>query len=181
MQETIQNYFKKLKEYPNYYANEDFTEICDEIISKFEKGVTLVERRDQTDVSLFEKEFGYSLPHDIVEYINLFWHPHVSGYLSVPECIVLFEVLKKTGDTSDDILFYKNGLITMAKNWAKVGDIQKFIPIGWLGYSGGYVLYEVNAGKIYVEDMDADNEGEIKSTPIASSLRELISNLEVRI
>ena len=31
MRETIQNYFEKTKQYPNYYANEDFSTICDDI------------------------------------------------------------------------------------------------------------------------------------------------------
>ena len=31
MRETIQNYFEKTKQYPNYYSNEDFSTICDGI------------------------------------------------------------------------------------------------------------------------------------------------------
>ena len=31
MRETIQNYFEKTKQYPNYYSNEDFSIICDDI------------------------------------------------------------------------------------------------------------------------------------------------------
>lgn len=65
------------------------------------------------------------------------------------ESIVLFSVLKKEGDSGDDILFYKNSLISMAEDWEEMGDIKKFIPIGWLGYSGGYVLYEVSSHNIF--------------------------------
>ena len=43
--------------------------------------------------------------------INLFWHPCIRGYCNTKESIVLFSVLKKQGDSSDDILFYKNSLI----------------------------------------------------------------------
>lgn len=46
------------------------------------------------------------------------------------ESIVLFSVLKKEGDSGDDILFYKNSLISMAEDWEEMGDIKKFIPIG---------------------------------------------------
>lgn len=181
MRGTIEKYFDKLKKYPNYYENEDLSEISDEIKSKFGKGIIPIEREDETDISLFEKEFGYKLPDEIVDYINIFWHPYISGYLCVPECIVLFPVLKKEGDSSDDILFYENGLITMSKEWAEIGDVQKYIPIGWLGYSGGHVLYEVKTGKIFLEDMDADVDGRIENKPIINSLKELINNMDIKI
>ena len=85
MRGVIQNYFEKTKQYPNYYSNEDFSTICD--------------------------------------------------------------------------------------------DIKKFIPIGWLGYSGGYVLYEVSSHNIFLENMDID--GEVEDKPIANSLKELINNMNV--
>lgn len=85
--------------------------------------------------------------------------------------------MKKEGDSSDDILFYKNSLISMAKDWEEIGDIKKFIPIGWLGYSGGYVLYEVSSHNIFLENMDVD--GEVEDKPIANSLKELINNMNV--
>ena len=85
--------------------------------------------------------------------------------------------MKKEGDSSDDILFYKNGLISMAKDWEGIGDIKKFIPIGWLGYSGGYVLYEVSSHNIFLENMDID--GKVEDKPIANSLKELINNMNV--
>ena len=31
MRGAIQNYFEKTKQYPNYYTNEDFSTICDDI------------------------------------------------------------------------------------------------------------------------------------------------------
>lgn len=147
MRETIQNYFEKTKQYPNYYSNEDFSTICD------------------------------GIKKEIDDYINLFWHPCISGYCNTKESIVLFSVLKKEGDSSDEILFYENSLISMAKNWEKMGDIKKFIPIGWLGYSGGYVLYEVSSHNIFLENMDID--GEVEDKPIANSLKELINNMNV--
>lgn len=76
-----------------------------------------------------------------------------------------------------DILFYKNSLISMAEDWEEMGDIKKFIPIGWLGYSGGYVLYEVSSHNIFLENMDVD--GEVEDKPIANSLKELINNMNV--
>ena len=149
MRETIQNYFEKTKQYPNYYANEDFSTICDDIKKEIDE-----------------------------QYINLFWHLCIRGYCNTKEVIVLFSVLKKEGDSSDDILFYKNSLISMAKDWEEMGDIKKFIPIGWLGYSGGYVLYEVSSHNIFLENMDID--GEVEDKPIANSLKELINNMQVQ-
>ena len=127
---------------------------------------------------LFEKEFGYKLPVEIEEYMNVYWHSCISGYCNTEEAIVLFSGLKKAGDPSDDIVFYENGLLAMAKEWEKIGDIQKFIPIGWLGYSGGYVLYEVSSRYIFLENIDID--GEVEDRPIAGSLKELIDCMDIR-
>lgn len=63
-----------------------------------------------------------------------------------------------------------------AQSWI-MGDIKTFIPIGWLGYSGGYVLYEVSSHNIFLENMDID--GEVEDKPIANSLKELINNMNV--
>ena len=49
--------------------------------------------------------------------------------------------------------------------------------IGWLGYSGGYVLYEVSSHNIFLENLDID--GEVEDKPIANSLKELINNMNV--
>ncbi len=179
MKEAIKEYFEKLKEYPDYYKNEDFSEVCDEIKSRFRNGIIPIERNVKTDIALFEKEFGYRLPDEIADYINTYWHPYISGYLSASECIVLFSVLKRTGDTENDILYYNNCLITMSKEWAKLGDINSYIPIGWLSYSGGYVLYEVEGGRIFLEDIDAD-DGDVADKPIADSLKALIKSVYIR-
>lgn len=177
MRETIQNYFEKTKQYPNYYTNEDFSTVCEDIKKEIDEGVFLVKRKDKTDLSVFEEKYGYTLPAEINDYINLFWNPCIRGYCNTKESIVLFSVLKMEGDSSDDILFYKNNLISMAEDWEEMGDIKKFIPIGWLGYSGGYVLYEVSSHNIFLENMDVD--GEVDDKPIAQSLKELINNIAV--
>lgn len=75
------------------------------------------------------------------------------------------------------MIYYKNGLITLARKWAKIGDVQKYIPIGWLGYSGAYVLYEVKTCKVFLEDIDVD--GGVLNKPIADSLKELIYKLNI--
>ena len=50
MRETIHNYFEKTKQYLNYYTNEVFSTVCEDI----------------------KKEIN--------DYINLFWHPCIRGY-----------------------------------------------------------------------------------------------------
>jgi hypothetical protein len=73
----------------------------------------------------------------------------------------------------------KDGLIPSAKKWEKLygGDITRYLPIGYLSYSEMNVLYEVNSGKIFLEDLD--NEGSPENNPIANSFKELIGNLKV--
>lgn len=180
MKQAIVNYFKRLEQYPNYYKNSNFADVSVDIKTSFCHGIKPIERKVASDVSYFEKTYGYKLPQEICSYINDFWHPYVMGYCESSECIVLFSVLKKEGDSNDDILFYEDGLMTMAKEWNEIGDVQKFIPIGWLGYSGGYVLYEVKTQNIFLEDMDADNDGEIADKPIASSMKELINSMKIK-
>ena len=46
MRETIQNYFEKTKQYPNYYSNEDFSIICDDIKKEIDAGVFFVKRKN---------------------------------------------------------------------------------------------------------------------------------------
>ena len=60
MRETIQNYFEKTKQYPKQYSNEDFSTICDGIKKEIDKGVFLVKRKDETDLSVFEEKYGYN-------------------------------------------------------------------------------------------------------------------------
>lgn len=94
---------------------------------------------------------------------------------------MLFSVLKKEGDSSNDVLFYKNGLIDLANHWAEDGDINKYVPIGWLGYSGSFVLYEVDTGEIFLEDRNADVDGVVEDKPVAHSIAELINNLRLKL
>ncbi len=176
MRKAIENYYKKLKKYPDYYIDEDFSEVSREIRKKFKYGIIPIKRTDRTDISIFKKVYGYDLPEEIDSYINLFWHTSISGCAGATECIILFDVLKKEGDGSNDVLFYKFGLMDLAKDWVDSGgDIQRYIPIGWLGYSGCNVVYEVKTGNIYVEDLDVD--GLLGDKPIAGSLKELINNM----
>ena len=86
MRETIQNYFEKTKQYPNYYSNEDFSTICDGIKKEIDKGVFLVKRKDETDLSVFEEKyylqklmiilicFGILVLEDIVILKNLLYY-----------------------------------------------------------------------------------------------------------
>lgn len=182
MRKEITKYFEKInKDFSYYYDSEDFNDLDSSIKCFFERyGFVLKERTDKTDISLFKKEFGFQLPDDIAKYINIFWHPSIYGYLFDSECIVLFSVLKKEGDSCDEVLFYKNGLMEMARNWDEVGDINKYIPIGWLSYSGTFVLYEISTGEIFLEDREADVDGLIEEKPIAESMSKLIENLKLK-
>lgn len=179
MRKAIENYYKKLKKYPDYYIDEDFSEVSREIRKKFKYGIIPIKRTDRTDISIFKKVYGYDLPDEIDSYINLFWHSYICGFAGTHEYIILFQVLKKEGDDSNDVLFYKQGLMELAEHWSKIGDIQRYIPIGWLDYSGSYVVYEVKTGNIYVEDLDANEAGVLEDKPVAGSLKELINNMVI--
>lgn len=157
----------------------DFSDIAEDLKLYFESGIFFVERTDSTSSDIFKNEMGYSLPDDICNYINSYWQPGVFGYYKSYECIVLFPVVRYVNDTSDTILLQKNGLINTAKQWRNnfKGDINKYLPIGYLGYSGMFVLYEVTSGKIFLEDID--NDGFPEKEALTDSLRELILKLRI--
>lgn len=180
MRKAIEDYYKRLREESHLKENITLYEnISKEIELHYGSGYYPVERTDKTDLSLYEDEYGYELPAEIQDYINIFWHTHIHGYCYNKECIVLFPVLKMEGDNCNDILWYKHGIIHLAKEWEQVGDIKKYVPIGWLSYSGGFVLYDIGSGKIYLEDPDADIDGVVGEEAIANNLVELINSLNI--
>jgi hypothetical protein len=179
MKKTIQSYKSQLTGTDIRYNFFNFSNVALDLKAHFDAGEFFIERRDQTSFDLFSKEMGYKLPQDICEYINAYWHPGIFGYYKTSECIVLFPVVRYTNDTPNSILMQKDGLIPSAKKWEKLygGDITRYLPIGYLSYSEMNVLYEVNSGKIFLEDLD--NEGSPENNPIANSFKELIGNLKV--
>lgn len=179
MKKAIQFYKKQLVGTGISYNFFNFSNIAPDLKTHFDAGEFFVERQDQTSFDLFAKEMGYKLPQDICEYINAYWHPGIFGYYKISECIVLFPVVRYINDTPDSILMQEDGLINSAKKWSKLygGDITQYLPIGYLSYSEINVLYEINSGKIFLEDLD--NEGFPENNPIANSFEELISNLKI--
>ena len=179
LKESIDFYKKQFKKNNVSYDFFCFSNIAPDLKSHFDIGDFFIERHDYTAFDLFAKEIGYPLPNDICDYINAYWQPGVFGYYNTNECIILFPVVRYVNDTLDSILLQKNGLINSAKQWKEVfgGDINKYLPIGYLGYSGINVLYEVSSGKIFLEDLN--NEGVPEEKSISESLRELIINLKI--
>jgi hypothetical protein len=180
LKKAIKKYYKQFEQWKDYYKYEDFSDVSKDILKKFNNGTSPVKRKVGSDLSCFKNIYGYDLPGEIVDYINEYWHAWISGYCETSECVILFAVLKKEGDTDEDVLYYNNSLMDLAKKWDEIGDIKRFVPIGWLGYSGGNVLYEVSTSNIYLENVSADVDGKIESEPIANSLKELIENLKIK-
>lgn len=175
MKKTLENYFIRMKKRPNLYAGQNFNDVDETLMSNINRRIYLIKRQERTDVSEIENMLGYKLPKEIDDYINIYWHPYIMGFCGTYECIVLISILKHKGDTVNDVIHYKCNFIDEIKCWQEGGGNKKFIPIGWLDYSGAYVLYDIITGKIYLEEFDIDYTVEEK--PIANSLKELIDNL----
>ena len=86
----------------------------------------LVPRTAKTDTVPFRERFGFRLPDDIADYINLFWHTSIygaydcfkqiengDGYYKFDEELVLFPVLKHNGGSDDDVLFQESGVSSL--------------------------------------------------------------------
>lgn len=119
MKKTLINYSNKISKIAGYYDNVAFDNVNTEIKKVFAQGIYFIQRNSKTNVTNFMFEFGYKLPDDVCDYVNLYWHPWISGYVSLPECIVLFSVLKHEDESDDDILYQRNGLISMAREWSR--------------------------------------------------------------
>ena len=122
--------------------------ISDELKEEFLQGNYYLKKTEYTDASLFKKEFGYDLPQDLQEYLNLYWHPGIFGWDKFYECIVLEAVLKYENESADDVLTGTHGLIYNAKKWRDLfgGNINEYLPIGTLVSPESYVLYEIKTG-----------------------------------
>lgn len=177
MQEAILNYAIKAKNNPNYCSLTDFESMHPYIKRQCENGEYFTRRNTLTDFKIFENIFGYKLPKDIGDLINLYWHPYIYGFYKLSECIVLFSCHKHKTENDADIMKQKDGIIDLGINWRDVyaGDISQYLPIGWKGYSGSYILYELSTGRIFEEDFD--NDGKPAEEPFANSLKELIQGL----
>lgn len=186
MKNAIISYYQKLRiahTISNDYLSEEAKSKADEdVIAKLEGGTVPLVRNSKTDFKLFEERYGYALPNEIREYIDLFQHGYIWGFNRKmrkysDEGIILFEVVKYSGESDEELLYHKHGLFHLADFYVKYGgDIKRFIPIGWTGYSGGDVLYEVDTSKIYITDLDEN----LIEDPIANSLAELITDFELR-
>ncbi len=178
MEEAILSYAAKAKNNPDYCPVYDRQGMNLNIRKQVERGEYFVRRTSKTDFKIFEDTFGYKLPSDIGDLINLFWHPYIYGYYKydkIAECIILFSCHQHKTETDDDILRQKYGIIDLGIEWRDEGDITQYLPIGWTGYSGSTILYELSTGRIFCEDFD--NDGEPEKEPIANSLKELITGL----
>lgn len=181
LKDTITAYAEKIiLNKIRYDDSFDFSKVHSDLKQTFLSGNYFIEKKDKTDVSLFEKELGYKLPQDIEEYLNSYWRPGIFGYdkFYEYECICLLGVIKYENENADDVLFNKKGIVHLAKLWRDDfgGNVNEYLPIGYLGYSGNVVLYEVRTGRIFMEDFD--NDGEPEKEPFENSLQELIQHLE---
>lgn len=181
MEEAILSYAAKAKNNPNFCNGEDLRKVNLNIRKQMESGEYFLRRTSKTDFKIFEDTFRYKLPSDIGDLINLFRHPFIYGYYKISECIVLFSCHRHKTETDDDILRQKYGIIDLGIKWRDLfgGDITQYLPIGWTGYSGSAILYELSTGRIFCEDFD--NDGEPGKEPIANSLKELITGLSFQL
>ncbi len=180
MEKAILSYTAKANNNPDYCNSNDLEKINSNIRTQMKKGNYFIRRTTLTDFKIFEDIFGYKLPSDIGDLINLFWHPYIYGYYKIHECIILFSCHQHKTETDDDILRQKNGIIDLATNWRDTfdGDITRYLPIGWTGYSGTHILYELSTGRIFCEDLN--NDGKPENEPLAASLKELIHGLSFK-
>lgn len=188
MQEAIKHYMEVLRKkginnihrFPIGYPKGKALENMDaELKRHFDAGEIFVKRQEHSEFEIFRREVGYSMPKDISDFLNDYWQPGIFGYYkNLPACFLLFSALKNKDEGPDDFLLRPDsGLIAEAKRWVSYGgDLSKYLPIGiYDPYAALFLLYEVETGRIFLEDYD--NEGIPETEPVADSLNELIFGL----
>ena len=169
-----------LPEFKDFYNN-----VSRDIASGLFDFAKPIKRRCKTDTSVFKQEFGFDLPQDIEDYINIYWHGFLIGAYTEPkdsvlssDDAVLFPIVKLSGETEKDVLYRKyDGFMWRAKYWSENADITKYIPVGYTLYYDYHILYEVSSGKIFTEDEDVDFQP--SKQPVADSLAEFITKIKV--
>ena len=194
MKNALLHFSRKATEQPDYLirCQSDFADAVPELTAEI-KQKFLVSRTAKTDFAPFCARFGIELPDDIKAYINLYWHASVygvydcckqneagDGSYQFDEGLVLFPVIRRIGETDDDVLFHENGVYRLTEELYEdyadsVKDVGDYICIGWTEHSAYKILYQVSTGEIYLE---SSTEGSVTDEkPIAASLPELINRL----
>lgn len=199
LKKALMSYSKKATEQPDFFirCQSDLEDAVPELVAEI-KEKFLVPRTAKTDTEPFRERFGFRLPDDIADYINLFWHTSIygaydcfkqiengDGYYKFDEGLVLFPVLKHNGGLDDDVLFQESGVFRLTEELYEdyeeddapdlVREVKDYICIGWTEYSAFKILYKVSTGEVYLESSMADRVADDK--PIAGSLCELIGRL----
>ena len=196
------NFSKKAMDISDYFnrcqsdLKNTIPELTTDIYNRF-----LVKRTSKTDIEPFRERFGIELPGDLQDYINLYWHTYIYGaydcdkqsetgvYYKFDEGLILFPVMKHSGETNDDVLFQKCGVYKLTEELYEdyeedegipfhrdLGkEVKNYICIGWTEYAAHKILYKVSTGEIYLESLM--EEKVVDDKPIASSLPELINKL----
>ena len=159
MEEAIKHYmdivrYKGINIY-HFPVGRRLSNVDPELMRRFNAGEIFVARQEHSDFEIFNREIGYQLPKDIADYLNAYWQPGVFGYYKdLPECFMLFSAIRHIGEKPDDFLLRSGGLIAEAKRWVSYdGDLNRYMPIGiYDAYSCSFLLYEVETGRIFIED-----------------------------
>lgn len=190
MKDALLNYCKKTIVNSVQNGFRQFDGVVPELKNEIQKSF-LVPRTTRTNLAPFREKFGFELPDDIKDYINLFWHPYIAGaydcykqneqggYYKFDEGPVLFSVMKHIGETDDDVLFQEYGVYALTaelyEDYEECSEVKEYICIGWTGYAAHAVLYKIASGEIYLQSW---REGKVADDkPIAGSLSELINKI----
>lgn len=200
MREALLGYREKALKCRRFWMPHDFDDVEPEMAEQFKRNF-LISRTAAMDLSPFVERFGYELPDEIKEYMSLYLHPHIAGcydcmqenekgQYKFDDSLVLFAVMKHKGESDDDILFQKYGIIDMTEEWLGMcreeaendpaleeylHEAEDHIPIGWSYYYGFEILFCRSTKEIYLAADRSDRF--VCERPIARSLSELINGM----
>ena len=109
MKNALLTYSQKAMARRSFFNPREYEGVPDEMTALFEQHF-LIPRTTKTNLAPFREKFGFDLPDDIADYINLYWHSYICGaydcmkqsedgsYYPFDEGPILFSVLKHTGE-----------------------------------------------------------------------------------
>lgn len=200
MRDALLGYREKALKRRRFWMPHDFDDVEPEMAEQFRREL-LIPSTAAIDLSPFGERFGYELPDEIKEYMSLYRHPHIvgcydcmqeneNGCYKFDDSLVLFAVMKHKGESDDDILFHKYGIIDLTEEWLKTVkeeaendpalekyamEAEGYIPIGWSYYYGFEILFRRSTKEIYLAADRSDRF--VCERPIAGSLSELIKGM----
>ena len=111
MKEAIIEYAKKVSEVQNWWSMEELDKFGEGHKNKYiNNNIYFIPKSSEANLTIIEKTLGFVPPLDVLDYMNLFWHPCIKGFCKIVECVFIdTKILKVVFDkkTGVDLIAFR--------------------------------------------------------------------------